>query len=73
MKRVAIISKPGSPELGRIVPQITSWLRDHGYTVIVDAVTSNFCKDAEVVDANELVLTPRLSRTVSWYRIGLIL
>src|SRR5947209_9856317 len=56
MKRVAIISKPGSSELGRIVPQVTSWLRDHGYTVIVDAVTSNFCKDAEVVDANELVL-----------------
>lgn len=56
MKRAAIISKPGSPELGRIVPQITSWLRAHGYVVTADAVTSTFCKDAEVVNAGELVL-----------------
>jgi len=56
MKRVAIISKQGSPHLGRIVPELTSWLRDHGYTITVDAVTSQFCKDADVVDAKDLVM-----------------
>src|SRR5437773_10588487 len=56
MKRVAIISKQGSPHLGRIVPELTSWLRDHGYTITVDAATSQFCKDADVVDAKDLVM-----------------
>src|SRR5207302_9848361 len=56
MKRVAIISKQGSPHLGRIVHELTSWLRDHGYTITVDTVTSQFCQDAEVVDAKDLVV-----------------
>jgi NAD+ kinase len=56
MKRAAIISKPGSPELGRIVPQVASWLRGHGYTIIVDPVTSQFCNDAQVTESSELVL-----------------
>ncbi len=57
MKRAAIISKPGRPELGRIVQELTTWLRNHGYTITVDAVTSEFFKDAEVVDAEKLVAT----------------
>jgi NAD+ kinase len=56
MKRTAIISKPGSPHLGRIVHELTSWLRDHGYTITVDTVTSEFCPDAEVVDAKDLAV-----------------
>ncbi len=56
MKRAAIISKPGSPELGRIVPQVASWLRGHGYTIIVDPVTGQFYNDAQVIESSELVL-----------------
>ena len=55
MKRVAIISKARSSELGRIVPRVTSWLREHGYTIIVDPVTSQFCSDAQIVENSELV------------------
>jgi NAD+ kinase len=55
MKRAAIISKPGKPELGRIVHELTTWLRDHGYTITVDTVTSQFYENAEVVNAPELV------------------
>jgi NAD+ kinase len=54
MKRAAIISKPGRPELGSIVHELTIWLREHGYAITVDAVTSQYC-DAEIVDAEELV------------------
>lgn len=55
MKRAAIISKPSSSELGRIVPQVTSWLREHGYSIIVDSVTSEFCKEAQIIENSELV------------------
>jgi NAD+ kinase len=56
MKSAAIISKPGSKELGRIVPELASWLRGHGYTITVDTVTSQFCSDADVVDAKDLAV-----------------
>lgn len=56
MKVAAIISKKGSPELGRVVPELTSWLGRHGYAITVDTVTSEFAKDAEVVDAKDLAV-----------------
>ena len=55
MKRAAIISKQGKPELGRIVRELTSWLRDHGYAITVDAVTNQFCEEVEVTEREELV------------------
>jgi NAD+ kinase len=58
MKVAAIISKKGSPELGRIVPEITSWLRNHGYAVTVDAAAGEFAQDAEVVDVKDLAVNP---------------
>jgi NAD+ kinase len=50
MKRVAIISKQGKPELERVAREVTGWLRGHGYELTVDAVTSEFCPDCEVVE-----------------------
>jgi NAD+ kinase len=36
MKSAAIISKPNKPELERIAPQVTEWLRAHNYQIWVD-------------------------------------
>ena len=44
MKKAAIISKPGKPELGEIVREVTAWLRKHDYAITVDEVTRKFCE-----------------------------
>ena len=54
MKRAAIISKKGKPELGRIVNEVHSWLRGHGYTVLVDSVTREFAPDCEPAEREAL-------------------
>src|SRR5258708_3305320 len=55
MKRAAIISKRGKPELGRIVREVTTWLRDHGYTVFADSVTCELCTGCELAEREHLV------------------
>ena len=55
MKRVAIISKQGKPELGRVVREVSAWLAPHGYTIIADAITRKFCSDCEPGEREELI------------------
>lgn len=55
MKRVAIISKRGKPELPGLVREVTTWLRDHGYEVTADATTKQFCEFCEPAEREELV------------------
>ncbi len=55
MKRASIISKLGKPELGRIVREVTQWLRDHGYSVTVDAAARKFCPEFELAEREALV------------------
>lgn len=50
MKSVAIFSKPAKPELAQVVPELLSWFRQHGYTVVVDQETSNYATGPEVVE-----------------------
>lgn len=57
MKRVAVISKQGKPELGHVAREVTGWLRSHGYTVTVDKVTREFCPNCEIVEREELART----------------
>jgi NAD+ kinase len=54
MKQAAIISKQGKPELGPVAREVTAWLRDHGYSVMVDSVTHEFCPDCELAEKEEL-------------------
>jgi NAD+ kinase len=54
MKRASIIAKQGKPELGQVAHQVTGWLREHGYTVTVDAVTGEFCPQYDRVEREEL-------------------
>lgn len=54
MKRAAIISKQGKPELGRVVREVTAWLREHGYSLSADATTREFCPDCEPAEREDL-------------------
>jgi len=49
-KKVAIISKPGKPELGAILPRLIEWLRAHGYQVLVDLQTGAYLQNWEAID-----------------------
>jgi NAD+ kinase len=53
-KRVAIISKPGKPELAAIVPHLLEWLRAHDYDALVDTETASYLKSSEVVKREEI-------------------
>jgi NAD+ kinase len=50
MKKASIIAKQSKPELGRVAREVTGWLLNHGYSVMVDAVTREFCPECQVVD-----------------------
>ncbi|MGB8129038.1 MAG: NAD(+)/NADH kinase [Candidatus Angelobacter sp.] len=54
MKKASIISKQGKPELGTVVVQVASWLRDHGYAITADASTREFCPDCEPAEREDL-------------------
>ena len=55
MKRASIVSKQGKPDLARVARQVSTWLRDHGYTVTADAAAREFCSGAEPVERDALV------------------
>jgi NAD+ kinase len=54
MKRAAIISKEGKPELEKVVGEVTGWLRSHGYSVTVDSIAGKFCSGCEIVEREGL-------------------
>ncbi len=61
MNRVAIVSKPHKEELGRILPPLVEWLRDHGYEPCLDREGAVFCSSAEVVDRAQMPkCTPKM-------------
>ena len=49
-KKVAIISKPGKPELSAILPQLFEWLHAHGYQVLMDPETGAYINSSEVFE-----------------------
>ena len=52
--KVAIISKPGKPELATIIPHLLDWLRAHKYEALVDRETAAHLKGCEVVEREEI-------------------
>ena len=50
MGRVAIVCKPQKEELGRILPELIAWLREHGYEPLLDREASQYTAAAEAVD-----------------------
>src|SRR3977135_1955929 len=50
---VAIISKPGRPELSDILPQLYQWLIDRDYKVVVDTESAAYFPTSDVVPRSE--------------------
>ena len=48
-RAVAIISKPGKPELAQIVERLGQWLTAHNYCIIVDQETAPYAGNCECV------------------------
>ncbi len=54
MKRVAIISKLGKPELGNVVREAVDWLQAHEYSIVADSITRRFCLECEPAEREQL-------------------
>ena len=53
-KTVAIISKPGRPELREALPPLEKWLQQHNYAVVVDRESAVYFSPTEVMRRSEL-------------------
>jgi NAD+ kinase len=53
-KAVGIVSKPNKPEIAEILPRLARWLRDHGYTFVVDPESGLHAGGAEAVARAEM-------------------
>ena len=51
---VAIISKPGRPELSEILPQLYQWLIERGYKVMMDTESAAYFPTSDVLPRSEL-------------------
>ena len=51
---VAIISKPGRPELSDILPQLYMWLIERGYKVMTDTESAEYFATSDVLPRSEL-------------------
>jgi NAD+ kinase len=53
-KTAAIISRPDSPEVAQILPDLLTWLTGHGYKIVIDQQTAHYVEGPEVVPRAEL-------------------
>src|SRR5437016_1210119 len=53
-KSAGIISKPGKPEIAKIVPQLLAWFRERGYTLVVDPETAPYAQGIDVLTREEM-------------------
>jgi NAD+ kinase len=61
MIRVAIVCKPQKDELGRLLPELIEWLRQHGYEPLLDLESAKYTAGLPAVDRMELpALAPAL-------------
>jgi len=57
-KAAAIISKPGNPELARLVPKLLEWFQQHNYHVVVDIETASQAPGVEVLRREDMASRP---------------
>jgi len=55
-RSVAIVSKPGKPELADILPQLLEWFDQHHYGVLIDRETAAYTNNREIVDRDQIGL-----------------
>jgi len=53
-KTVAIISKPGRPELREVLPALEKWLQQRNYAVVMDKESAAYFSGSEVMPRREL-------------------
>jgi len=53
-KSVGIVSKPGQPELKKIVPELLQWLHERKYQIVVDRETAPDAHGIEAVDREQM-------------------
>jgi len=53
-KTAAIISRPDSPEVAQILPDLLTWLAGHGYKIVIDPQTAHYVEGPEVVPRADL-------------------
>lgn len=53
-KKVAILSKPGRPDLAELLPALEKWLQARGYAVAMDEESAEYYPEAQVVTRSEL-------------------
>jgi NAD+ kinase len=53
-KTVAIVSKPGRPELRELLPELQKWLRAHNYSVVMDEESAAYFPTTEVMPRKDL-------------------
>src|SRR6202047_44587 len=57
-KSAAIVSRPGRPEVARILPGVMEWFRAHNYQMVVDPQTAEYAKGQEVVPRSQMASRP---------------
>lgn len=57
-KTAAIISRPDGPLVGQTVPNLISWLAEHGYAVVVDPETAKYAPGREVIQRKQMGSRP---------------
>jgi NAD+ kinase len=53
-KVVALISKPGRPELAAVLPPLDAWLKKRGYAVVTDRESAHYFSSSDAVDRQQL-------------------
>ena len=53
-RTVAILSKPGRPELRKFLPELVKWLKQRGYRVVLDQESGESYGDGDVVPRREI-------------------
>jgi NAD+ kinase len=58
VKTVAVVSKPGKPELATIVPGLLEWFRHHQYEIVVDPETAPYAAGVDTLPREEMGSLP---------------
>ncbi|MGE0404939.1 MAG: NAD(+)/NADH kinase [Candidatus Korobacteraceae bacterium] len=53
-KSVAIVSKPGKPELKELLPPVVEWLQQHDYSVVVDHESVEYLPGARTLERSSI-------------------
>jgi NAD+ kinase len=53
-KSAGVISKPGKPELTKLVPRLVEWFRERKYQIILDPESATYARDVEVVPREQM-------------------